>query len=214
MLQNKFLILGGLLLTLISCNSSSTVSGDNSSLTTVNLTKKILASNVILAEVQAEEGVDRTTKVLASNVVLNSQGLGIPSTDVQGAFQAITPDVATFIVGTWAITDVGRTLNSSPDFTDELGTITFKSDGTFSINLVSDAKQKTLSLLYLIDYIKTHTPTSSTYRVIDNMALMLRVTSSDTPPSNIYNLGLSIVRTTSNKIQLTANSGIVILTRE
>ncbi len=205
----RLISMGGLLLALIGCSSSPSNTSGGGSPSTVNLTKKILASNVILGEVQAQEGVDRTTKVLASNVVLNSQTLRIPSTDVQTAFQEITPDLSTSIVGTWNIKDIGRNANSSPDFTDDIGTITFKGDGTFVITPVADAANKSLTLYYFLDYMNRHAVTSYNYRVIDNMVIALRETSND----GVYNIGLSITQTTGNKIHVTANTGNAILTK-
>ena len=197
-----------LLLALIGCSSSPSSTSGGGSPSAVNLTKKILASNVILGEAQAQEGVDTTTKVLASNVVLNSQALSIPSTDVQAAFQEITPDLSTSIVGTWKIKDVGRTGNTSPDFIDDVGTITFKDDGTFVLTPVADAINKSLTLYYLLDYINRYSITAYNYKIIDHAVLVLRVTKAD----GVYNIGLSITHTTGNKIHVTANTGNAILT--
>ena len=170
------------LLAIFSCGGSQSSANGALSKAAVNLTKKVLASNVIMtAEASTiDPDVDTEMKVLASNVVVDNTNVNVTSDNVQAALAEIQPTLAETIVGTWTIqstgmTDVwhGASPENLPNATPDLATIEFKSDGTLVLsNVDPDSNTPFLEYTEEIDLIKTEKVTS--YIVPNDMVVILR----------------------------------------
>ncbi|WP_026840531.1 hypothetical protein [Citrifermentans bremense] len=73
------------------------------------------------------DSVDTSTKVLASNIIIDNSKTTLSATTLQSAIEELAPASlsASVIVGTW-------TASNYPD--KSIGTVTFNSDGTFSVS--------------------------------------------------------------------------------
>jgi len=74
------------------------------------------------------DGLDTATKVLASNVVLNKTSVDTSSSDLQSTLEEVQPILSDIAVGTWNTSSYGN------GYAGETGSITLKSDGTFTVN--------------------------------------------------------------------------------
>lgn len=120
-----------LTLALVSCG------GSNGGGDTPDPGLQVLARNVILSNANASvnaKSVDPETQVYASNVVYDNSNSTLEATNAQDAFDELSLDFATTMVGSWTIVNKNQESNH-----EATGAVTINADNTFNLTAGSFA---------------------------------------------------------------------------
>lgn len=139
-----------------------------------------LASNILFRSAEAAARTTRSATtdetIYADQVLMSEAELGVEADTLEEYAEATTPDLSATIVGTWSISVIGDSSDqeNDPGFTSSGGSISFSADETFDVSsATADMFDNIPNVGDELTSVSRNSP-SYTYRVIDNMVLVLR----------------------------------------